>query len=384
MQLWLQVCEAVAATHERGVIHRDIKPSNILVTEAGRVVVVDFGLARRWEGASVLTQTAVLLGTPEYMAPEQAEGRKKPITPAADLYALGAVLYKLLTGRPPFRADSSIQLITMTIHDEPVSPRRLNQAVSRDLETICIKCLEKEPTRRYESSQALLTDVQRLLRGEPISARPLGWAERSLRWMKRRPAFAALIGLLSVTILISLAVVASYWRTSNNALQLAKRATTEQFKKIVELARQPAMQRAQADFLNTWVASQEEIVRSLDDEPIYLQFLRARHELAVAYDRIGQRDKAKEIVDQLFHEIEAYSQSHDSDELAIEHAKCCMFHLITLQNPDDPQVRCPVIRKAIGILNKVPMNSPKIEETLGLIADYRTILAQYEPDKKLV
>ncbi|HQR06331.1 MAG TPA: protein kinase [Gemmatales bacterium] len=373
--LWLQVCEAVAAAHVEGVIHRDLKPSNILVTGEGRAVVVDFGLARRWEQESGLTKTATVLGTPEYMAPEQATGGNSKTTPAADIYSLGAVFYALLTGRPPFKAESPLQLINILMRDEAVSPRRLNPAVTRDVETICLKCLEKEPGRRYGSVQQLMADVKRWQQGEAIVARPTRLTERGCRWARRRPALASMIGLLFVTIIVSFMVVWNYWRTSNKALQLAKRATTEQFLSIVELAKQPAMQRAQADFLSNWIASQEELVRSLDDEPIYLQFLRARLELAAAYDRIGQRDQAKVIAEQLFQEIEVYSRTHHSDELLIEHARFCNLYISALPNKNDLQVRGRMFQKAISILNKIPLSSPKSPEALGLIAEYRNGLA---------
>lgn len=370
VQLWLNVCEAVASAHQRGIIHRDLKPSNILVTSDRRVVVVDFGLARRWEQDSGLTRTATILGTPEYMAPEQASGKKLQTLPATDVYALGAVLYTLLTGRPPFRAESPLQLVNILLHDDPVPPRRLNPAVPRDLETICLKCLEKEPGKRYVSSTELGDDVVRLLRVEPILARSIGVAGRAWRWAKRRPALAGLMALLLATILVSLVVVGRYWRTSNNALQLAKRATTEQFLSIVDLAKQPAMQRAQVDFLIKWIASQEELVRSLDDEPIYLQFLRARSELAHAYHRIGEHDKVSEIAGQLLSEIKAYAQSHQSDELSILHAHFCALACYSLPNQE-----VQLLKEAIARLETVPESSSKSQEARGLIADYKLGLA---------
>lgn len=378
VQLWLKVCEAVGSAHERGIIHRDLKPSNILVTAERSVVVVDFGLARRWEQDSGLTRTATILGTPEYMAPEQASGRKQQTLPATDVYALGAVLYTLLTGRPPFRAESPLQLVNILLQDDPVPPRRLNLAVPRDLETICLKCLEKEPVKRYATATELGDDVIRLLRGELIQARPLSMADRAWRWARRRPALAGLLALLLATIIVSLMVVWNYWRTSNKALQLAKRATTEQFLSIVELAKQPAMQRAQADFLSKWIASQEELVRSLDDEPIYLQFLRARHELAAAYGRIGEQSKMKEIASQLLSEIEAYSQSHHSDELSIAYAQFCSMARNNWPNQEGRYDHYRLLSKAIDRLKTVPESSLKTQEAKGLIADYRITLARLE------
>ena len=195
-----QVAEAVQFAHQSGIVHRDLTPANILLATDGSPKVTDFGLARRLEGGSGLTLSGVPMGTPSYMAPEQARGEKGAVGPATDVYALGAILYEMLTGRPPFRAETSTGTLQQVLHDDPVPPTRLNPGVPRDLATICLKCLSKEPQRRCASAAALAEDLRRFLRGEPIAARPAGPLERLARWARRSPAAAA---LLAVTLLVA-------------------------------------------------------------------------------------------------------------------------------------------------------------------------------------
>jgi serine/threonine-protein kinase len=203
------LAEAVHAAHQRGVVHRDLKPGNVLLTADGTPKLTDFGVARRLEGTASLTQSGALLGTASYMAPEQAEGRSRDVGPAADTYALGAILYELLTGRPPFRAETAVETLRQVVSQDPVPPSRLNAAVPRDPETICLKCLEKDPQRRYPSALALAEDLQRFQRDEPIAARPVGPLERTLRWIGRHPTGAALVA--TALALVGLASGGSVW-----------------------------------------------------------------------------------------------------------------------------------------------------------------------------
>jgi len=181
---------AVQAAHQANVLHRDLKPGNVLLAEDGTPKITDFGLAKKMDEAGQ-TQTGSVIGTPSYMAPEQAEG-KKAVGPAADVYALGAILYECLTGRPPFKAALLHDTMLQVINQEPVPPRQLNAKVPLDLETISFKCLEKQPASRYGTAQDLAEDLQRFRAGEPIRARPVGWLGRTLKWVKRRPTLAAL------------------------------------------------------------------------------------------------------------------------------------------------------------------------------------------------
>ncbi len=182
---------AVEAAHRAGVVHRDLKPANVLLTSDGVPKVSDFGLARRLAGEAGLSRTGIAVGTPSYMAPEQAQGKADAAGPAADVYALGAILYEVLTGRPPFRAETAAETIRQVLDQDPVPPSRLNGRVPRDLETICLKCLQKEPGLRYAAAAALADDLGRFLRGDVIAARPEGLAARLMRRVRRRPAFWA-------------------------------------------------------------------------------------------------------------------------------------------------------------------------------------------------
>jgi WD40 repeat protein/tetratricopeptide (TPR) repeat protein len=203
------LARAIHSAHQQGIIHRDLTPGNVLLTADGTPKITDFGLAKIVVGGGpTLTQSGMILGTPSYMAPEQAAGKTKAVGPATDVYALGATLYEMLTGRPPFKAESPLETLQQVQSQEPVSPSRLQPKLPHDLATICLKCLEKDPRRRYASAAALADDLRRFLVGEPIQARPVGSLERLGRWCRRKPALASLVGSVSL-LLVVIAVGAS-------------------------------------------------------------------------------------------------------------------------------------------------------------------------------
>jgi WD40 repeat protein/tRNA A-37 threonylcarbamoyl transferase component Bud32 len=199
-QLLATVARAVHHAHQRGILHRDLKPGNILLDAQGKPHITDFGLAKRLEGQSDQTRTGAIVGTPSYMAPEQARA-EKGLSTAVDVYSLGAILYELLTCQPPFRAATPLDTVLHLLEREPDRPRLLNPRIDRDLETICLKCLEKDPPRRYDSAATVADDLERWLRSESIQARSATAWERAVKWARRKPAGAALLAVSSLAVI---------------------------------------------------------------------------------------------------------------------------------------------------------------------------------------
>jgi WD40 repeat protein/serine/threonine protein kinase len=237
------LARAIDVAHAHKIIHRDLKPANVLLDGetptsssplASRLSslvpkITDFGLAKRLDQDSGQTRAGSILGTPSYMAPEQAAGNAKTdIGPAADIYALGAILYEMLTGRPPFRGVTPLETVQQVLRDEPVPPRRLQPSIPFDVETICLKCLAKIPQGRYETAEALADDLARFLNGQPIRARPTSWLERTIKWIKRHPTAASLLGAASLALVatvmtIGLTVVMDYNTRLERSLELNRR-----------------------------------------------------------------------------------------------------------------------------------------------------------------
>jgi WD40 repeat protein len=235
-QLIAMIARAVHHAHQRGILHRDLKPGNILLDVKGEPHITDFGLAKRVESAGRLTQSGAIVGTPSYMAPEQARS-ERVLTTAVDVYSLGAVLYELLTGQPPFRADTPLDTILQVIDREPERPRLHHPKVDRDLETICLKCLHKQPAGRYGSAEALAEDLERWLRGESITARPVGRSERLYRWMRRNPVVAGLALSLIAVLLSAVAGLTALYLDADRHRRLAEHAE-QQAKESADNSRQ--------------------------------------------------------------------------------------------------------------------------------------------------
>ncbi len=233
------LARAIEHVHRHGIVHRDLKPANVLMTAEGVPKITDFGLAKWVDVRSGHTQSGAIMGTPSYMAPEQARGETRFIGPAADVYALGAILYEMVTGRPPFKGVTAQETVQQLLTEDPLPPSRLQPQVSRDLETICLSCLQKEPSRRYSGAGALADDLRRYLDRKPILARPTPWWERVVKWMRRRPGTAM---VLAVIALAAAALVAS---------SLAYSARLRRERAIAQTQRdaaKTAQQQSEADF----------------------------------------------------------------------------------------------------------------------------------------
>ena len=265
------IAEAVEYAHRRGVIHRDLKPANVLLDEAEQPRITDFGLAKRTDaGGLETTATGQIIGTPGYMPPEQALGQPEQIGPHSDVYSLGAILYCLVTGRPPFQSASLMQTLKQVVNDNPVPPRRLNSDVPIDLETVCLKCLSKEPARRYASALEFADDLKRFLTGVPVIARPLSRPQRLWRWCHRNPTIAAM-GVALLVLLIAGTAVSSYYavaaskraREAEHHFQRARAAVDDYFVRVSTntLLNQPGMQPLQHELLRQALDYYEEFLK---------------------------------------------------------------------------------------------------------------------------
>ncbi|MEQ1824725.1 MAG: protein kinase [Pirellula sp.] len=298
-----QVARALQAAHDQGILHRDLKPHNVMVDRnTDRPLVTDFGLAKFIEGSDSLTYAGEIMGTPSYMSPEQATDAGK-VTASADLYSIGATFYHLLTGRAPFQASNVAETIRQIIQKDPVAPRHLNTSIDRDLETICLKCLQKDPSRRYASCGALAEDLQLYLAGRPIIARPVGHFERIWRWCRRNPIPAALTGTAAVLACATmLSIVIGYRNTtaalaaSESRLQKALEVVDELFTRVSEdeLLNEPGMQPLRKDLLEKALKHyQYFLTESGGTGDIKDEVASSRYRVGVISQTLGEYENAK-------------------------------------------------------------------------------------------
>jgi tetratricopeptide (TPR) repeat protein len=282
-----QICEGVHAAHQRGILHRDLKPANILLTTEGTPKITDFGLAKRLEEEDQgQTRTGTVMGTPSYMAPEQASGRSRHLGPAADVFALGAILYDLLTGRPPFRGETALDTLQQVQTLEPLPPGRLVPKVPADLQTICLKALAKVPGRRYATAGDMADDLRRYLAGEHIHARPISWAERTVKWIKRRPALATLIGVSCLAV-VGILTFGGLWL---NAERQAAQEREHQQTAAAEMERQ---RRQEAELLRAAAVAQK-VEADIQRQHAEDNFNQARRAVDEMLTRVGGLELAHE------------------------------------------------------------------------------------------
>jgi tetratricopeptide (TPR) repeat protein/tRNA A-37 threonylcarbamoyl transferase component Bud32 len=315
------LARAVHYAHERGIVHRDLKPANVVLTEDGTPKVTDFGLAKLMEHSRGPTRTGDILGTPSYMAPEQARAAGGKISPATDVYALGAILYELLTGRPPFQGSTPLSTLAQVASLEPLPPSRIQRHIPRDVETICLKCLEKDPRRRYTTAEALADDLRRFLAGHPIAARPVPAWVRAGKWARRRPVAATALVSGAVSLLVLLGGTLAYHARLQAALKaarIAERAALHQrnlalnaFNSLIfgvqeTLGDSTSTRKVRGSLLKTAIAGLEEIARGTEAAAPDPSRAVAHAKLGDIYRQIGravearaQYEKARRLAEQL-------------------------------------------------------------------------------------
>lgn len=330
------VARAVHAAHDVRIVHRDLKPGNVLLTGEGVPKVSDFGLARLLDAEATQTRSGAPMGTPSYMAPEQALGASRQISSLTDVYALGAILYETLTGRPPFKGENALETLKQVQEKVPVAPRELRPKVPRDLETVCLKCLEKEPAKRYSSAGEVAEELARFLRNEPIHAKPVGYAERAWRWCRRRPAIASLAASLVLITLVGFAGVTWQWlraeangvatRVAQEKAEGNARAAIAQnnlaldtlqsvlFDVQGKLEDVPAAHSVRRSLLKTAIDGLQKIIRNAETAPEQDHCLVLAHfQIGQIFLNLGNTDQANQYIQRCYEIAQAPMRTDPSD-----------------------------------------------------------------------
>ncbi len=351
VELCVTMADALHHAHTAGVVHRDLKPSNVMLDEVGEPHVMDFGLAKREAGEITMTVDGQILGTPAYMSPEQARGEGHWSDRRSDVYSLGVILFELLTGERPFRGTNRVTLISQVLLDDPPSPRKLDARIPRDLETICLKCLEKDPNRRYPSAQSLAHELRRYLHGEPIQARPLGRIARGGRWCKRKPMAATVVALVTLIAVVSppLAIWERWQRNRIAALgiergDLIDRLVTQSNELQEELQEAkldwdhfaPQFNKAQSPRTHLLQLAQDHhrsIVANMQNKPADLQQrVHTYLGLATVVEALGKTEEAIQLFEQAGTMLSELAEQHPTDMRYQEALGKCYLHLGTLKH----------------------------------------------------
>ena len=371
------ISDAMHYAHQHGILHRDLKPSNVLLDSENTPFVTDFGLAKRTEGQSQLTMSGTIVGTPAYMPPEQASGKLELVSVRSDVYSLGAILFELLTGRPPFVSANPFETIKQVLESEPVAPRLLNPNIPVDLETICLKCLRKEADRRYATAHELVEELQRFLSGEPILARPIGMIERFWRLCLRNPRVAGSLGVAAAAVLFAAIVfpilyvrAEAAYRESESALAKAEASLDQMRIAIDELYR---------------IVSEEDLLNEPGFKPVRQKLLiRARDLYREVLDRLGDNPKVQEdmavsmfSLGRILRELEAPNEALDP----LNKARAIQEELLAAQPHNTIRIRN--LGNTINLIGQVYENQQKLTDALAVYEQaiqLRQDLVRREPE----
>ena len=380
-QLLRTISAGVEFAHSKGIVHRDLKPANILIDSNGVPRITDFGLAKNTGDDSGITGTGQVMGTPSFMPPEQAAGQQSEIGPRSDVYSLGAMLYAMLTGRPPFQAASVMETLKQVLESEAVSPRQLNPVVDKDLETICLKCLQKEPDNRYASAAALVEDLDRYLDGRPIIARPISRPAQFVRWCRRNPLGATVAGLVLFLAIAGPTVAYDQYRI-NNLLDAALTAEREALQRRNEALAQT--EQAIEDYVST--VKNAELLQDPRFKPLLTTLLRdalSHYESYVRMHLDDQDPETRERVAKAVLEIASINQKSGSMGEAVNGYREGVELLAKLQDEAWSHSSAELLAKARLQLAVVLDRTGKVEEGAIQLEKARqefVLLAETEPD----